>query len=173
MQNKLSKPDVALMSLALSVSKKTGVVATIKYGGIFLSNNDIEMELSLVGDVDEFQLIFIDGIVRYWKFSIPLSKLLDVKEIENTIFAVLGVKPIKADMKPIVSIPYNYFKRMIHAGVLNLDCFFTPTSSEKYLNYCFFIKKNKYQFKIIANNKASYTSEIYLILRDGKGNEDL
>ena len=40
MKNKLAKPDIALMSFAISVSKKAAVVATIKYGRVMVSNGE-------------------------------------------------------------------------------------------------------------------------------------
>ena len=173
MKNKLAKPDIALMSFAISVSKKAAVVATIKYGRVMLSNGDIDVELQFESQLDEFQIMLVPEKNPFWKFSIPLSKLLKVDEIEAVLLTLLGVKRITSEIKPIISIPYSYFKRIIEGGGIYLDCFFTPTNSEKFINYWIGIKKNKYLLNILINGQTKLSSEIYLVIRDGKGNEDL
>ena len=85
MKNKLAKPDIALMSFAISVSKKAAVVATIKYGRVMLSNGDIDVELQFESQLDEFQIMLVPEKNPFWKFSIPLSKLLKVEEIEAVL----------------------------------------------------------------------------------------
>ena len=173
MKNKLAKPDIALMSFAISVSKKAAVVATIKYGRVMVSNGDVDVELQFESQIDDFQIMLIPEKNPFWKFSIPLSKLLRVEEIESVLFTLLGVKRISSEIKPIISIPYNYFKRIIESGGVYLDCFFTPTNSEKFINYWIGIKKNKYYLSIIINGHTKLSSEVYVVIRDGKGNEDL
>ena len=173
MKNKLAKPDIALMSFAISVSKKAAVVATIKYGRVMVSNGDIDVELQFESQIDDFQIILVPEKNPFWKFSIPLTKLLKVDEIEAVLFTLLGVRRIPSEIKPIISIPYNYFKRIIDGGGIYLDCFFTPTNSEKFINYWVGIKKCKYYLNILINGQTKLSSEIYLVIRDGKGNEDL
>ena len=59
MKNKLAKPDIALMSFAISVSKKAAVVATIKYGRVMVSNGDVDVELQFESQLDEFQIMLV------------------------------------------------------------------------------------------------------------------
>ena len=110
MKNKLAKPDIALMSFAISVSKKAAVVTTIKYGRVMVSNGDIDVELQFESQIDDFQIILVPENNPFWKFSIPLTKLLKVDEIEAVLFTLLGVRRIPSEIKPIISIPYNYFQ---------------------------------------------------------------
>ena len=58
MKNKLAKPDIALMSLAISVSKKAAVVATIKYGRVMVSNGDVDVELHFESQLKNKAAVF-------------------------------------------------------------------------------------------------------------------
>lgn len=172
MKKIISKPDIALMTLALNISRKAAVIATIKYGGVFVINGDIEVELIFSTNEDEFQVMF-DNRNDHWKFYIPLTKLTDIPTIETTVMTLLGVKPLERDFKPIISIPIKYFKRMLEKGLLHLDCFFTPTNSGKFVNYVLALKRCQYAIEIYIDGRLVSTEYIYICLRSGKGNEDL
>ena len=62
MKKVLGKPDVSLMSLALSISKKTATIATIKYGNVYLINGDIAVQLSFNLRNEQTHLLYIDEI---------------------------------------------------------------------------------------------------------------
>ena len=172
MKKVISKPDITLLSLALNVSKKAAVVATIKYSGVYLSNGDINVELLFATKEDDFQVLF-DDVNSHWKFFIPLIRLTYVNTIEETIMTLLGVKPLEHQFDPIVSIPINYFRELAQKGCLCLDCFFTPACCEKAVNFKFISKKGIYFLEIFVDGNICSSQKVFLCLRNGKGNEDL
>lgn len=174
MKKVLGKPDVSLMSLALSISKKTATIATIKYGNVYLINGDIAVQLSFNLRNEQIHLLYIDEIDEsYWILSIPLCKVASTKEIEDIICVILGVKRIKPRLCPFVSLPSNYYLEVIESGEVFFDSYLTPTDFMKMANYSISMIDCHYFLKIIVDERITTTKEIYIVPRSGLGNEDL
>ena len=176
MKKQLEKPDSALLSLALSISEKTAAVATIKYGNVVLSNEDIEVAMFFESEHDEFQVLYVDqkGDERpYWKFFIPFVKLGEIKKIESTIILLLGVSKSDLKIKPILSLPAKYVSALFQMGEIYLDRYFVINGSKKCTNYSIIWENGRAFLKFIVDEKHSLTKEINVFPRSGNGNEDL
>ena len=173
MNKNFNNPDVCLMSIALSYSKKTGSIVTIKYGDVFINFKDINLLIKLESGLDDFSVIWVESFEDYWQILIPYSKLSKVEEVYTLFNLLLNTSYIAQDINPIISLPFNYFRKFTESKLLQLDSFFTPAYSDKTTRYKLKIDRvGKHIFEIFIN-KTVQKYQVGLVVRSGIGNEDL
>lgn len=174
MKRNIKHPDICLFTIALFFSKLTGSIVTIRYGEVIIEFNSRQIKLRFTEGKDITVFMENTSVVsnQIWVMYIPLSKLLDREQIFETLKCMLDCEFLVEEINATLSIPFNYLNQLLLSKIINFDFFLTPTNSDRLLTYEI-IKEKDYCLYLVHKNKKVNKFKINILVRDGKGNEDL
>lgn len=169
--------DICLFVIGMEYCKHADVSLTIRYGSIILEKNEIIVEL--VGSLNAASIrniIIPSSINKFnqnvFKVWIPYSLLNNENEINSYLDIIF--KPIaNSTGVPTISLSRKVFTVLTKTRKIFLDEYFSIQECVKFQIFRIENKKKYYEIGILLNGEETIKRRINIMLRDGKGNEDL